>query len=176
MPTIDLQTECNWNDQWQVNHSELDDTHRQFISLIDAAMRADDTRLAASIEALIRHTKDHFEMEQRWMTETDFPPRDCHAREHDQVLETMQAVQARMAQGDASMGRVLLTAVAQWFDGHATSMDNVLAQWMNATVRGPGPGGHACADEPCAHDHASHQHDEACGHGHACGHDHGPPH
>jgi hemerythrin len=174
MPTIELKTEWNWNEKWQLNHSELDDTHREFVALMDAAMRAGDADLGPCIDKLVDHTKQHFEMEQRWMTETDFPPRDCHASEHHQVLETMEAVRARMAGGDAQMGRVLLTAIAQWFDGHADSMDRTLAAWMNATVRGPGPGGAACADDR-GHDH---QHDESCGHVHHHGEScaHGHPH
>jgi hemerythrin-like metal-binding protein len=92
--------------------------------------RAGDEDLPACLETLARHCERHFEEENRWMRETDFPPRDCHIDEHARVLESVRAVQQRVAEGDLANGRRLADALADWFPGHADYLDSALSHWM----------------------------------------------
>ncbi len=136
-------SEVQWQDRHLLGLEPMDTTHREFVALLEAAAAADAAGMPAALEALAAHTEEHFEMERRWMEDTDFPPQHCHKGEHENVLMIVREVRARVAGGESELGRQLAIALAEWFDGHAATMDAMLAAWMLER-------GHekACAAEP----------------------------
>jgi hemerythrin-like metal-binding protein len=119
-----------WNDTLVLDRGVMDDTHREFIGLLNRLADAPDGEMLGVLDEFIAHTEAHFAQEQRWMEQLSFPPAECHGREHDGVLEIAREVRKRAAAGDTGFGRALAQAVAQWFANHAASMDNVLALYM----------------------------------------------
>ncbi|MBL8380618.1 MAG: hemerythrin domain-containing protein [Burkholderiales bacterium] len=108
----------------------MDDLHREFVELVAAVQGASDAELPHSLAALADHLSAHFEVENRWMRETEFPPRDCHIDEHNAVLASMAQVRELVAEGDLANGRRLAQALADWFPGHADYLDSALSHWM----------------------------------------------
>jgi hemerythrin-like metal-binding protein len=82
------------------------------------------------LAALRAHALDHFGQEDRWMVETEFPARECHINEHAAVLQSIDEVQALLAQGNTQICRRLTEELSQWFPGHADYLDSALAHWM----------------------------------------------
>ena len=119
-----------WDDSLVLDRGVMDDTHREFIGLLNRLADAPDDGMLAVLDQFIAHTEAHFTLEQRWMEQMSFPPTECHVREHDGVLEIAREVRNRAASGETGFGRVLARAVAQWFANHAASMDNVLVLYM----------------------------------------------
>jgi hemerythrin-like metal-binding protein len=119
-----------WDDNLVLDQGVMDNTHREFIGLLNRLADAPDAQMLAVLDEFIAHTEAHFAQEQRWMEHISFPPAECHVREHDGVLEIAREVRNRAAAGETGFGRVLAQAVAQWFANHAASMDNVLALYM----------------------------------------------
>jgi hemerythrin-like metal-binding protein len=76
------------------------------------------------------HLESHFDQENTWMRESEFPARDCHIEQHDAVLESVHEVQVLLAQGNTQICRGLVQALADWFPKHATHLDSALAHWM----------------------------------------------
>ncbi len=64
------------------------------------------------------------------MLATGFTADNCHASHHAMILETMRAVEAHYEGGDLEIIGRLAEALAEWFPGHAASMDAGLAQHM----------------------------------------------
>ncbi len=126
-----------WNDALVLDKGVMDDTHREFIELLNRLADAPDEDVLSVLDEFIRHTEEHFAQERRWMEQMAFPPLACHAREHDGVLETAREVRRRAAAGETRFGQVLARAVAQWFENHAASMDNVLALYMKEVGYNP---------------------------------------
>ena len=122
-----------WNETLVLDHGLMDDTHREFIGLLNRLADAPGEETLAVLDEFIAHTEEHFAQEKRWMEQMTYPPLTCHAREHDGVLETAQEVRRRVAAGETRFGPVLARAVAEWFSNHAASMDNVLALYMKET-------------------------------------------
>jgi len=116
-----------WDDNLVLDQGVMDDTHREFIGLLNRLADAPDSEMLAVLDEFIAHTEAHFSQEQRWMEQMSFPRAECHVREHDGVLEIAREVRRRAAAGETGFGRVLAKAVAEWFANHAASMDNVLA-------------------------------------------------
>ncbi len=131
-----------WNESLALDKGVMDDTHREFIDFLNQLADAADDDVLGVLDLFIQHTEVHFAEEQRWMEAMEFPPLECHAREHDGVLDTAREVRSRAAAGDVRFGRVLAKAVAEWFAGHASSMDHVLALYMKDKGFEPGHTSH----------------------------------
>jgi hemerythrin-like metal-binding protein len=119
-----------WNDQLAIDQGIMDDTHREFVQMLNRIADATDAEMQDAIEEFIRHTEEHFGQEERWMESLEFPPLSCHRNEHQGVLQIAHEVRNRVASGEHRFGPVLAQAVAEWFGNHAASMDTVLSLYM----------------------------------------------
>lgn len=120
-----------WTDAYLLGYTPMDNTHREFVEVVDALMSADDAAFATRLEAFKVHAEVHFEQERAWMAATTFPAMACHVDEHNAVLKSVHEVQAQLAAGVAvANARGLVDALVDWFPGHADYMDAPLAQWM----------------------------------------------
>jgi hemerythrin len=128
-----------WNDTMLVGYAPLDRVHQEFVLCIDAVLHASEAGMAAAMTALQAHTREHFQMEERWMEETTFPARGCHADEHGAVLRSVTEVCELVASGDARAVRPLMKALLEWFPAHADQMDSALAHWMCQRKHGGAP-------------------------------------
>ncbi|NBQ86125.1 MAG: hemerythrin [Betaproteobacteria bacterium] len=120
-----------WSDALTLNLPTLDETHREFVELLARAVEAPDAELLAAWDAVISHTREHFEMENQGMQATGFPPGSCHTREHSDILAVMQEGARRGALGEHGLLRQLASELGTWFEQHAQSMDNAFALYAN---------------------------------------------
>jgi hemerythrin-like metal-binding protein len=121
-----------WTAELELGDDRIDETHREFVDMVNAVSIASDDAMLAAVDALIAHTEEHFGQEQRWMAATDFPPTHCHLDEHAGVLEAMRETRNYVAEGKYNVGRVLATELGTWFRSHAATMDTMLAQWLKS--------------------------------------------
>src|SRR5512136_147761 len=88
-----------------------------------AALNRAGADAGAELVALQDHLRRHFTHEEALMAESDFPMAECHAREHQSVIDVVTEVQRLLAEGDAGpLGR-LAPAMLEWFSVHASGMD-----------------------------------------------------
>jgi hemerythrin-like metal-binding protein len=126
-----------WSDNLGLEVPAMDNTHREFVDLLNALADAPDDALLAALDRFIAHTDAHFAQENRWMHALPFPPVHCHEGEHDNVLRLMREVRNRVAIGEIELGRVLARELPEWFRLHATTMDAMLAQVIRLTGYAP---------------------------------------
>lgn len=117
-----------WSDTLSLNVAAMDDIHQEFVATLDALQSAPDGELVARLDDLIAHSEEHFAQESVWMRAIQFPPIHCHEEEHDKVLIILKDVRGRVAAGDLALGRNLARELMPWFQHHAATMDNMLAQ------------------------------------------------
>jgi hemerythrin len=122
--------EFEWREEFVLGNERMDQTHREFVVLVDALLTAGDADLPARFDEFLQHTEAHFAEELKSMHACQFPPIHCHEGEHDRVLEVARDVRQRMAAGDLEMGRVLARELPGWFAFHAATMDTALAEWL----------------------------------------------
>lgn len=123
-------TRLIWSDALLLGFDALDDTHREFVLIVDALLTAPDADMAGLVADLERHAESHFGQEDAWMRDTGFPARECHIGEHAAVLKSIREVRELVAGGDIAIARRLAQELAAWFPGHADYLDSALAQWM----------------------------------------------
>jgi hemerythrin len=122
----------HWSDAFLLGYAPMDNTHQEFVEIVEAMLTAKDEDFASHINAFVKHAERHFEEERAWMVDTGFPAMQCHVDEHDAVLKSVLEVRDLIAGGgDAAVGRSLANELARWFPGHADYMDASLAQWMS---------------------------------------------
>lgn len=122
-----------WSAELALGNGVMDDTHREFVELLNRVGAAPEQELLARLDEFIAHTEAHFGQEEAWMEAMQFPPLACHRTEHEGVLEVMREVRKRVAAGESRYGPVLAKAIAEWFPLHAQSMDAVLALTIKQT-------------------------------------------
>lgn len=122
-----------WNDQFEKGIADMDATHREFVDMVDQMLGCTNNELADKLAELLEHTRDHFEQENRWMAECQFPPMAIHVGEHERVMGTLQQSLLMAKQGDPAPAREVLGQLPTWFAKHAASMDNALAMHMKHT-------------------------------------------
>ena len=128
-----------WTDAYLLGYQPMDNTHREFVEVVNAMINADDTAFAACLDAFAVHAERHFEEERVWMDKTDCPAKDCHNDEHAAVMKSVREVMAVVAKGDVEEGRRLAAELQRWFPGHADYLDASLAQWMVKKSLGGAP-------------------------------------
>lgn len=120
-----------WTDAYELGWPAMDQTHKEMVELTRATIDATDEEIHERFARLKEHTEAHFEQENRWMEETEFPPRDCHIDEHNAVLASMREVSEALADGgDVEFARNISRELARWFPGHADYLDSALAHWL----------------------------------------------
>jgi hemerythrin-like metal-binding protein len=155
-----------WHPDYETQHAQMDDTHREFVTLlqqVDAALADDDATLLARMDALTDHTVDHFAREDAWMAANGFGAENCHSLQHKQVLEVVAEVRRLFVdQGKREYVEQLLPALMQWFSQHAQAADYGLAQVLlhpepvAADTSEPaldthGAGHNGCGSASCGH-------------------------
>jgi hemerythrin-like metal-binding protein len=119
-----------WSDALLLGYGPMDAVHREFVDTVQALQTAQDADLPRCLEALVAHARSHFETEDLWMVETDFPARACHIEEHAAVMASVEQVRQLLAQGNIAECRRLADEWARWFPGHADYLDSALAHWI----------------------------------------------
>lgn len=105
----------------------MDDTHQEFVALLQSVELADDARLLSAWQELVEHTQAHFDQEDRWMQATRFASGNCHSLQHKVVLKVMREGAERAAQGELHVLRGMAAELAVWFPQHTQAMDAALA-------------------------------------------------
>ncbi|MBX3607458.1 MAG: hemerythrin [Piscinibacter sp.] len=129
-----------WSEALQLELPQMDVTHREFVELLAAVQAADDADLLSHWQTLIEHTVEHFGQEDRWMLETGYASGNCHAVQHQVVLQVMREGATRAAAGEAALLRLIAGELALWFPQHAQSMDAGLALHLRSVGHDPASG------------------------------------
>lgn len=139
-----------WSDTLVLGNERMDATHREFVEHLNALGNVAPENALECLDALIAHTREHFEQENRWMREAELPMLHCHGQEHDGVLMVMDEVRKYLLEGKPQLVEVLARELGPWFQQHAATMDTMLAAYLaNPDLAAPVCGG---GTEPCGHD------------------------
>jgi hemerythrin-like metal-binding protein len=129
-----------WDARLEKGIAPMDQTHQEFVELVDGLLKATDDELVSGLQTLVEHTHEHFDQENRWMDDVGFPPIMIHKGEHERVLTAMEEVLEKARAGDLLPARQLIDQLPAWFDQHAMSMDHALAMFMRNSGYSPARG------------------------------------
>lgn len=108
--------------------AEMDETHVQFVDLLNQLDTAPKSEFAELFAHLFEHTFAHFEEEKARMQQCRFPAMAEHNHEHRRVLGELAQIKEQVDKGRISFGRMYVReGLARWFRLHAVTMDSALA-------------------------------------------------
>ena len=129
-----------WTPTLALDMPMMDDTHEEFIALLAAAVEAPDETLLSRWAELIDHTQEHFDREDQWMQATGFSAENCHATQHNIILQVMREGGKRGLQGELDLVRQMAHELGLWFVNHVQSMDAGLALHLRSAGFDPATG------------------------------------
>lgn len=111
-----------------VGHAEIDTIHRELAELTERLAVAPDAEFVPQYEQLIEHTRQHFEHEEKMMSECGFVHAKEHVGEHLQMLNEMKQFGKRPRPMTRAYVRDRLP---ERFALHINRMDSLLAAFIN---------------------------------------------
>jgi|APCry1669189534_1035231.scaffolds.fasta_scaffold04168_6 hemerythrin len=138
-PSTHPHDDFTWSDEFLLGFDPIDDVHEEFVHVVHALLHCSDEELLTHLDEFAAHAKSHFDTEDQWMRETNFPPAQCHIDEHAAVMHSLKEVRERVVLGEYEVGRSFTRELVKWFPGHATHLDSALAQWMFKREHGGKP-------------------------------------
>ena len=110
---------------------EMDNTHREFITQVDALISAGNAEFPALFQALVTHTREHFMAEGRLMRESKYRGLPEHEAEHHRVLGELQQLNRTLKRGHLPLVRAYVKeGLPEWFDTHLSMMDGALVAFL----------------------------------------------
>jgi hemerythrin-like metal-binding protein len=144
----------DFDNAYQLGHAQMDQTHREFVDLVNRLEDCDQATFIVGFQTLLMHTAAHFAAEQLLMEQSGFPATAEHTGEHQRVLGQLQQMLRRIERGSTVMARAFVREqLPGWFKLHAITMDSALAAHLRLVRNRQFSGQHALQiGRPVSHD------------------------
>lgn len=118
------------SDPFALGIAFMDESHQVLHEMLDQLSSVSDADFSAALEVLLNQVHDHFKEEEQAMEEAGFPGISCHRDQHAQALNALQHACLRVKEGEVAEGREICGLFSQWLSFHITTMDRMLASFM----------------------------------------------
>jgi hemerythrin len=128
-----------WSSRFETGIPIIDTQHK---ALFEAVNKLADSfkagtsaaQVKASMDFLVKYTVEHFQTEEKYMREIDYPKLTSHMAEHAQLVAKAQALQAKLAEGKPVTVEVT-TFLADWLKHHINEVDMGYVEFLKAKNR-----------------------------------------
>jgi hemerythrin len=127
-----------WNETMSVGVKDLDEQHKKLVDILNElheSIAAEQSKevLGKIIEKLIEYTRVHLGYEERILFQAEYPELSEHGRQHDEMIATALAAQAKVRWG-ASPGLSLeiLEFLQNWLINHIQGSDKLYTAHLHA--------------------------------------------
>jgi hemerythrin-like metal-binding protein len=125
-----------WKNDYLVGVTAIDEQHKQLFRLAgrfhDAVIaNKGKTMLDELLDALVRYTSGHFQVEERLMAGVDYPGREEHMAQHRDLRARLHAAQERFDSGETVT--ILVLQFMSRITAHITSADGRLGEYYRKT-------------------------------------------
>ncbi len=124
-----------WNDKYSVNISLIDEQHKNFIGIINKAIIAkkqseDANEVLGILNEMTGYTFEHFETEERYMKEFNFPENLTHRKEHNNFIDNVLYYKNKVVGGDSQIINEILEYLKQWLVYHIEISDKKYSDYF----------------------------------------------
>lgn len=118
-----------WDTRYSVNHPLLDQHHKKLFDilnklhdLIKEGQGSDAIKI--TLKELFEHTQEHFEEEEKFLMQIDFPHLEEHKGFHKQFFDKLKAFEKDVAEGHGTFAATqLLNVCIKWLHEHILKSD-----------------------------------------------------
>ncbi|ACL16435.1 hemerythrin-like metal-binding protein [Methanosphaerula palustris E1-9c] len=130
MPIMD------WTDDLSVGVTEIDNQHKRLIELINKlhdAMKAGQGKqmLETTLQELAAYTVYHFQAEEKYMVEYNYPRYHAHKIEHDAFVKKVTDFQKDFVDNRLGLTLDLMKFLKDWVNNHIKSTDKQYTALFN---------------------------------------------
>jgi hemerythrin len=118
-----------WTEDYSVGVRELDDHHRELISLLNSNLKSvidkneNSKTIVADIKKLQEYAVTHFEAEEKLFLKIKYPDTIAHIQEHEEFRKELQKLDT-LVHGTDDLARLkLLLFLSTWFTKHIVTAD-----------------------------------------------------
>jgi len=125
-----------WSERLCVGIQEVDDEHQNLVAVLnqlEEAMRTGKgTRVMGEILAkLIDYTQIHFENEEKFMAECEYPKFKLHQAQHRQLVEKVEKFQSKFQKTGKRITKEMMEFLTYWLTNHILVDDMTFAKFYN---------------------------------------------
>lgn len=117
-----------WNEKYSVNISLIDEQHKKLFELINKANIVEELNnntkdVLEILDEMTEYALKHFETEEHYMKEFNFPDYQAHRNEHIKFTNTTIVYKNRVVGGDYQIINEILEYLKQWLVNHIQVTD-----------------------------------------------------
>jgi hemerythrin len=117
-----------WDDSFSVNHTTMDDDHKQLVQMIGTlheAMKAGQSKtvLERLVTKLNDYAQNHFSREEKYLTEKKHPDVDTQKQQHKVFLDKIAEFKRNFERGQTVVAATMLPFINEWFLNHVMKID-----------------------------------------------------
>ena len=125
---LDDREYIKWNNKYCVGISIIDEQHKKLFGFlnktIDAKEHSDNKEeLKEALEEMTKYALEHFETEEAYMREFDYPECRYHSEEHYRFFTKSITYFDRVVNGDYHISNELIEYLKQWLVNHIQVTD-----------------------------------------------------
>jgi hemerythrin len=130
-----------WQQQYSVGIPPIDVQHKQLFALLDQLqlemaeggakdVQVNKDALAKILAELLRYTKAHFEAEEEFLQEKQYPGLAAHKLEHERLTTHVVRFQEDFVAGRKSLDMELLNFLRYWWSNHIMQTDKQYSAFL----------------------------------------------
>ncbi len=128
-----------WRPDLSVGIDFIDTGHEKLVELIiemSGLMRSAQDHHAAleKLDEIIEFTRQHFQLEERLMAESDYAEFDRHKHTHETLLSDVVAHRQRLAAGEQDAPRDTVNFLEHWLMDHMLESDKDLGAYLSGRL------------------------------------------
>ena len=118
----------DWSKEYQVDVEQIDAEHHHLFDLINEyyighARRDSDRDIARLLSQLVAYAEEHFEHEERLMSDIGYPPLEEHKAQHTGLITAIFEIKERLSTKSATADAEILAFVKSWLTRHILEED-----------------------------------------------------
>jgi len=126
-----------WKDAYSVKIEEIDEQHKKLIKLITQladAMSVGKGRdvLGRVLTELVNYTVYHFQTEERFFRQYDYPEYEKHKQIHDALTEKAKELKTEFEQGNKLISVNVMHFLSDWLNTHILEEDKKFGPFLNS--------------------------------------------
>ena len=129
-----------WSSQYVMGYDQVDTQHRHLFQLVNdlhdaVTVGAERSTLSGILDELIDYTVLHFGTEESLFATHDYPEKDAHKREHDDLARQAVDLKTKFEEGIATISFEVLDFLSVWLRDHTLRSDMNFVKFIKSKAQ-----------------------------------------
>ncbi len=125
-----------WQDKYNVGIESIDDQHKKLVELLNQLASAmaegkGKTVMEPVLTKLIEYTIFHFNEEEKYFDQIDYPDAEAHRIEHLKLIEDVKGFKSDFDNGNTGITIDLMRFLKEWLINHIAVTDKKFGSLLN---------------------------------------------